>query len=248
MATESPGDAPVPRPAARATFTRAGVVRGAKVATELLLGMVPFGLVVGILANSRGLSLAELGLMSGLVFAGASQLLALELWREPVPLLAVGAAALVVNLRLLPMGAALAPWLAGLRGWRVWGNLGMMVDHTYALAVVEERRGGRDAGYLFGIGIVTWAGWLAATLAGHLLTSTLNLPPGHPLFFAAVATFLALLASLWRGVRRDVLPWALAGAVSLLVHGLGLPAPLPLLFGAASGATLGAWRATRRPR
>lgn len=234
--------APVRR---RAAFTRAGVARGARTALPLLVGMAPFGMVVGILSGGRGLSLLETLLMGGLVFAGTSQVMALELWDLPVPLVAVAVAALVVNLRLVPMGAALAPWFDRLRGWRVWVTLFTLVDHSFALAATEERRGRRDAGFLFGAGLVTWLGWQTATAAGHLLGSAVRLAPDNPLFFAAVATFVALLVSLWRGAGRDLLPWATAGAVALLAVTLRLPVPLPLVLGAATGAFVGALRAER---
>ena len=62
--------------------------RGARAAFAITLGLAPFGLVVGVVADARGLSLLETLLMSGLVFAGTSQLVALELWSDPAPVLA----------------------------------------------------------------------------------------------------------------------------------------------------------------
>ena len=81
---------------------------------------------------------------------------------------------------------------------------------------------------------------------GHVFGAALRLPAGHPLFFAAIATLIALLVPLWQGVRRDLWPWALAGAVALLAWWGGLPPPWPLLAGALCGAALGAWLETRR--
>ena len=189
--------------------------------------------------------------MSALVFAGASQLLALELWADPVPLLAVTLAVFAVNLRMAPMGAALSPWLDHLRGWRLWGTLGTLVDHSFALSVAEHRQGGRDAGFLLGMGLVIWLNWLVCTVIGHLLGQVVALPPGHPALFAAPASFVALLVPLWRGARHDAAPWAVAAGVSLLFTALTLPAPVPLLAGAGAGAVLGAWQKlraeTRRP-
>ena len=228
------------------TFTRAGILRGARQAIPLVIGTFPFGLVVGVISDAKGLSMLETLLMSGLVFAGSSQLLALELWTEPAPVAAATLAALVVNMRLAPMGAALAPWLDRLRGWRLWGTLATLVDHSYALSAAEMRRGGRDAGFLLGISVALWLFWMVAVAAGHVLGAVVRLPPGHPLYFAAVATFCAILVPVWQGVRRDLLPWALAAAVALLAWRAGLGAPWPLLAGALSGAALGAWLELRR--
>ena len=230
----------------RVTFTRHGMLRGARAAAPLVIGTFPFGLVVGVISDAKGLSLLETLLMCALVFAGSSQLLALELWAEPAPVAAATLAALVVNMRLAPMGAALAPWLDRLRGLRLWGTLATLVDHSYAMSAAEQRRGGKDAGYLLGVGLVLWFFWLVAVGVGHVAGSAVRLPPGHPLYFAAVATFCAILVPVWQGVRRDLLPWTLAAAVALLAWAAGLAAPWPLLAGALSGAALGAWLELRR--
>ncbi len=226
---------------ARVTFTRAGIRRGAVAGLPLWLGMVPFGLVVGVLSDAKGLSFAETVLMSAIVYAGAAQLLALELWADPAPVLAAIVAAFVVNIRMAPMGAALAPWLDRLRGVRLWGTLATLVDHSFAMGVQEQRRGGRDAGYLLGIGLGLWVAWVATTALGHLAGSVVRVPPGHPLYFASVAAFLSILVGLWRGPRVDLAPWAVAGLVALAAHRAGLPVPLPLLAGSFVGAALGAW-------
>lgn len=232
----------------RVVFTAAGVRRGARASLPLWFGMVPFGLVIGVMSDAKGLSLAETVLMSAIVYAGAAQLLVLEFWTDPAPVLAAAVAAAVVNIRMAPQGAALAPWLDRLRGWRLWGTLATLVDHSFALSVQEQRAGGRDAGYLLGIGLMLWVAWVVTTTAGHLAASVVRLPPGHPLFFASVAAFLSILVGLWRGPRVDLAPWAVAGLVALAAHRAGWPAPLPLLLGSFAGAALGAWIEVRARR
>jgi 4-azaleucine resistance transporter AzlC len=230
----------------RVVFTRAGMLRGAWRGVPLLLGTIPFGLVVGVIADGRGLTLAETVLMSAVVYAGASQLLALELWTNPPDIAAVALAALVVNIRMVPIGPALSFWLDALRGWRLWGSLFLTVDHSFALSVTEHRQGGRDAGFLFGLGVLTWVGWLISTALGHAMSTLVALPRDHPLFYAATATFVAILVPLWRGWRQDVPPWLAAAGVALGAQALRLPPPVPLLAGALAGALLATWREMRR--
>ncbi|MBK1661460.1 azaleucine resistance protein AzlC [Paracraurococcus ruber] len=211
----------------------------------ITLGLSPFGLVVGMTSDQVGLSLLETLLMSGLVFAGTSQLVALQLWSDPAPVLGATLACLVINLRLLPMGAALAPVLDRTRGLRLWGTLALLVDNAFALAIAELRAGRRDVGFLFGAGFGMWLNWMAMCAVGHLFGNALRLPAAHPVFFASTAAVLAILVQLWRG-RADLQPWILAGAVALAVQGAGLGAPWPVLAGAFAGAGFGAWRDGRR--
>jgi 4-azaleucine resistance transporter AzlC len=226
-------------------FTAAGLRRGIRASMPLIIGLAPFGAVVGVVSQGKGLSLAETLLMCAAVYAGSAQLLALELWSDPAPLLAACLAAFAVNIRMAPMGAALAPWMDRLRGWRLWVTLGTLVDHSFAMGVADMRAGGRDAAFLLGIGLSLWLAWMVVAAAGHLLGGVVQLPAGHPLFYAATATFVALLVPLWRSVRRDLWPWAVAALVALAALRLGLPQPAPLLGGAMAGAALAAWRESR---
>ena len=229
-------------------FTFDGIRRGAVASLPLWLGMAPFGLVIGVLADAKGLTFAEAVLMSMIVYAGAAQLLVLELWTDPVPITAAIVAAFVVNIRMAPQGAALAGWLDRLRGWKLWGTLATLVDHSFAMAVQEQRRGGRDAGYLLGVGAALWVAWVLTTAIGHLAGSLVRVPPGHPLFFASVAAFISILVGLWRGPKVDLAPWIVAGLVALAAHRAGLPVPIPLLLGSFAGAALGAWIELRGKR
>jgi predicted branched-subunit amino acid permease len=227
------------------TFSRAGWWRGCRAALAITLGLSPFGLVIGVIAASKGLSLAEALLMSGLTFAGSAQLVVLQLWTDPAPIVAATLACLVVNLRMAPMGAALAPALDRLRGWRLWFTLAWLVDNGFALFVAEMRAGRRDVAFILGAGMGMWVNWMAMVTVGHSLGAAVQLRPGHPIFFAAVATMLAILVPIWRG-RGDLAPWALAGLAAVAAHGAGLGAPWPVLAGAFTGAAFGAWRDLRR--
>jgi 4-azaleucine resistance transporter AzlC len=225
-------------------FTLAGLRRGAVVSLPLLIGLVPFGVVCGITQQAAGLSLGETILMAGLVYAGASQLVALAAWTHPASVLTATLAALVVNLRLALMGPVLAPWLDRLRGWRVWLSLFTMVDPSWALSVREISAGYRDAGFLLGAGTTMWLSWMVTSIAGHLLGAAIQPPPGHPIFFAALAVFVALLVNLWRG-RADVLPWLAAGAVAVVTARLLPGTSWYMLTGALAGSLLGALRDAR---
>ena len=226
-------------------FTTSAMRLGARRALPLLLGLTPFGLVAGLMAQGQGLSFTEAGLMSGLCYAGSAQILALSHWAVPAPVLAASLAALVVNLRLVLMGPVLAPWLDRLRGWRLLGSLFLMADQNWALSVEAMRRGEADGGFLFGSGAITWAAWVVTTLAGHVLGRIVAPAPGHPLFFAALAVFIALLVPMWRG-RADGLPWVVAASVATLASQV-LPGSWYIVIGAVAGSAAGLARDRFRP-
>jgi len=183
--------------------------------------------------------------MSGIVYAGSAQLLALSHWSSPAPVLAAALASFVVNLRLALMGPVLGPWLDRLRGWRLWVSLFLMADQNWAMSVTQMQAGRWDAGFLFGSGALMWVFWVASTAAGHAMGAAMRPPEGHPLFFAALAVFVAILAAMWRG-RRDIVPWAVAGAASMLFARLLPGTSWYIVLGALSGSAAAVWRDRRR--
>ncbi len=225
------------------SFTRQGVLAGFLATVPVALSIFIFGLVFGIVAGQKGLSALETVLMSGVVFAGASQMLAMELWHQPVPILTLGLAALIINLRYLMMTAALKPWLASLPPWKAYGTLYLIADENWAVSISQMRAGGCDAGFLLGSGLAIYSFWLVASLIGRLFGAVIEQPERFGLDFVSTAVFVALAVGLWRG-RGEILPWLVAGSVALLVKWL-LPGTWYLIAGGLAGSLVGAWRDVR---
>src|SRR3546814_9121214 len=75
--------------------------------------------------SQKGLSPLETALMGATVFAGASQFVAVEIWTTPPAVALLTATALMVNLRHVLMGAAMAPHV---RGWSRGATYGGLLD------------------------------------------------------------------------------------------------------------------------
>ena len=230
-------------PPSPVTFTLAGAVRGARAIVPILPGALAFGLVYGFIAGERGLSALEIGLMSMLVFAGASQFLALELWGDPLPLVGLVLGVLVINLRHLLMGPALLPWLAHIRPAQAYASLYFMADESWGVSVAEQRRGGRDAAFLLGAGLCLYGCWVTSTVLGRAAGDLSYLIDRWGLDYLTTAFFVALLAGFWRG-RADLLPWLLAGGIAVAAK-WWLPGTWYIVLGAVTGSLVGAWRDRR---
>ena len=225
-----------------ARFTSAGLRRGAVAILPLAPGGLLFGISLGLLAAGAGLSLAETAVMSLSVFAGASQYLAVELWREPLPIASIVLATLVVNLRHVLMGAVLAPWLRALPRRLVLPSLFFLVDENWGVTVAR-RQGPRetreqDLAFLVGGGLPLYGLWTLGSLLGHGAAGLIADPRAWGLDALAGAVFLVLLLLQWRG-PRCLLPWAVAAGVALAAQSV-LPVAWSVLLGALAGALAGA--------
>ena len=76
---------------------RTAFLRGLLAALPMVVVVGPFALLFGVVATEAGLNVAETMLFSVSVFAGASQVAALQTMQENAPVLVVLATALAVN-------------------------------------------------------------------------------------------------------------------------------------------------------
>src|SRR5215831_19464824 len=100
-----------------------GLRLGAALMAPALPGMMAFAIAIGATEARKGFSLAEAFLMNLLVYAGASQMVAMEAWPQRITLAGVAALALIVgtvNARMLLFGAALRPWLGSMPAWQIY--------------------------------------------------------------------------------------------------------------------------------
>ena len=229
----------------RVCLTRDGMLRGAKDMLFALVSVVLFAMAFGIAARGAGLEGWAAVLMSGAVFAGASQFAALELMTSPVPWLPLLMVVFAVNARHILMGAALYPWFGRLPFAQRLLPAALMTDINWAQAIQAYDRGERDLGHLVGSGLLLWVTWLAGTAAGAALVDTVSMDLdrlGMDLIF--LLFFVCMLTGLRRG-RSDDIAWAVAGGTALVAWQV-LPAHWHVLAGALAGGVAGLIHHERR--
>lgn len=217
--------------------------RGVLVSLPIVVGIVPFGLVTGIAGVKAGLSAVEVTVMSVLVFAGAAQLVALQLIGAGASIFFVWLATLVVNLRYIMYSSALAKPLEALSSRMKLLAAFLMVDQNFALALNQYGvLGPRMTPWFYmGIGLVLWLGWVVCTYIGALLGA--RLPQAWSLDFAVPLCFLVLLVPAVQN-RPSLLAALVGGLVSTAL--IGLPYRSGLFIGAIAGIWAGVWLENRR--
>lgn len=210
----------------------------------LLLGVIPFGLIYGVLAVGVGLPVLMAQGMSMVVFAGSAQFITAQLLGDGAPLLVIIATAITLNLRHLLYSASIAPYLQGLN--RPWKALlaYLTTDEAYAVAISRylDRRHAPTwkHWYFLGAGLGLWVVWQISTAVGILLGA--QVPAAWSLDFTLPLTFIAIVVPALRD-RASVGTALVAGVVVLLA--LHLPLKLGLmtaiLLGIVAGALVDRW-------
>ena len=204
----------------------------------LQLGVIPFGLVFGILGLASGLTGLQTILLSSILFGGASQVVFAQLWAAGVPPLVVGGSVGVVNLRHVLYSASMAQYLRHLPlRWRILLSY-LLTDEAYAVSIKRFQDGPHSPYqhyHLLGSGVTLWVAWQASTIAGVIAGTTI--PHSWSLSFAIPLTFIAVVAPSIRR-RADLVACVVAATLSLLCQ------PLPWkswIMVAACGGVAAGW-------
>jgi 4-azaleucine resistance transporter AzlC len=225
---------------------RAEFLAGARAELPLVLGVVPFGLIYGVLAGDAGIAPEAAVAMSAIIFAGSAQFIATQMLASEAPAVILLLTTFVVNLRHVLYSASLAPALRPLRpGWR-WPLAYLLTDEAYAVVIRRFTGGTAHTAhrhwFFLGAGLTLWTSWLASSAVGVYVGTVV--PSAWSLEFMLTLTFIAIVVPMLTD-RPLVIAAAAASVVS--VAAASLPMRLGLMAGAAAGITAGLVAERRRP-
>jgi 4-azaleucine resistance transporter AzlC len=209
----------------------------AKTCLPVLPGVLAFAAISGVAMVAAGMPHYMAMLMSVLVYAGSSQLAAMQLFSSGTPLAIVVLAGLVINLRFSIYSLSIAPHLAAASPrWRPLLSY-LLSDNGYAMTIrgYEKLQNPTDkVWYYFGCCSVIWITWQIGTLTGIVLGT--RIPAGWHLEFSIVLTFLAIVAP---AIRDRAIAAAACAAGITAVLAWPLPLRLGLLLAVAAGISAG---------
>ena len=168
------------------------VREGIKAALPIVLGYLPVGMAYGVLARAAGLSTLETGAMSLMVFAGASQFIAVGMLSTGIATLPIILTTLAVNSRHLLMSSAIAPFFKGLSLKKVVVLSAQLTDESFAVAMADTSKISGRPNYQIALQVTAWLAWFSGSLIGALFGSLIDSASfGIP--FAMTALFICLL-------------------------------------------------------
>lgn len=215
-------------------------LKGAAHALPFFVIIVPFAMLFGVLCAEAGLGPWETQAFSVAVFAGASQLVALQMLQDQVPVLVILATGLAVNLRMMMYSVALTPHLGaaplGLRAVIAY----FLVDQSFALSLAEYERQGESptaqkVAYFFGTVTPITLVWNVSTALG--LQMGRAVPESWGLDFAMPIAFIGMAAAMLRTWPHGV---AMVVSVGVTLGLWAMPYGTGLLVGAVAGMAAGA--------
>jgi len=206
----------------------------------VIVSAAPFGILFGAVAVDNGLTIAEATLMSAIVYAGASQLVGVELFSHHVAPWLIVLSIFAVNFRHVLYSAAIARHIRHFTFWQKCVGFFLLIDPLFA---ESERRGdsGRRVGFVWYLvlGLSVYLPWLALTVLGGVLGNLIGDPKAIGIDVLLPIYFMGLVFG-FRS-RANWLPVVVASAAGsmLALHLVGSPWHVSL--GALAGIAVAAF-------
>src|SRR5262249_34479594 len=148
-------------------MSRAEFLEGLRGGVAVGLASAPFGALFGALARDQGMSLGELTLMSGTVYAGASQMVGLDLFGHNVQAWLIVLSILAVNFRHVLYSAAIARYIKQFSPIQKFFTFFLLVDPQFAAAVQRGEEGRRVTFiWYLGFALMVYVPWVLASVIG----------------------------------------------------------------------------------
>ena len=227
------------------TSARSEFFAGLRAELPITLGVIPFGMIYGVLALGAGLPADVAMAMSSIVFAGSSQLIGALLIGAGAPFIVIWLTTLMVNLRHLLYSASVAPYVTRLRPRWKWLLAYVLTDEAYAVTIThynrEELPLENKHWYYLGAGLTLWSAWQISTALGLFLGR--QIPASWGLDFTLALTFIALVVPRLKD-RASLASSFSAGVVAVLTY--AWPYKTGLMLAALTGIVIGLWSERRQ--
>ncbi|MDX0600393.1 branched-chain amino acid ABC transporter permease [Sinorhizobium medicae] len=212
----------------------------------IMLAASPFGALFGALAVDNGFSIADAVFMSATVYAGASQMVGIELFGSNVQPWLVVLSVFAVNFRHVLYSASLAKHIRHFSFGQKLIAFFLLVDPQYA---ETEQRGERGLPVSFawyaGFGLVIYVPWIINTLIGAIFGQLIGDPKAIGLDVLLPIYFLGLVMSF--RTRDRFLPIVAVSAVASVAAMHFVGSPWHVSIGALAGIVLAACLPPKRP-
>ncbi len=207
--------------------------RGFSEVWPMLLAYAPVSALWGAAATAQGLSPLEAILMSGIVYSGAGQFVAIDLLRSGTATSLLVFAVATVALRHVLMSASIARHITHFPALRTSILMFWLTDEAWAILERRAQHERLTPAYFLGASFPLWPTWILFAALGAAVGQTLGDGAKFGLDFAFAAMFIAVLAGFWKGPRSGAV--LAVAALAACIGQLYVPGAWYILIGGAAG-------------
>lgn len=192
------------------------IKRGITVGLPIMFGYLPIAIAYGVLAKQSGMTLVELTLMSVLVYAGASQLMATNMIAVGTGAIEIIVATFVLNFRHFIMSLSFMNQMRQIPLEYKFPLSFGLTDESFAVSSLNKEKAKHYYGVFFYLAlfITAYLSWIAGSLLGGVFGEIIPHRLSQSMGIALYAMFIGLLIP---SVKKEV-KIACIAIVAMLVN------------------------------
>lgn len=201
------------------------------------ISVLIYGIVYAVLARGAGLSIFAAMAMSAFIFAGASQMAAVQMIAMGSNSIAVILTVFLINLRHYLLAASIAPYLKDCSTKIKMVCAYFMTDESYAATYSHFQKNKPTPLYFLGSGLNIYLFWMTATILGYLFGNIIPPRLNYALEFAFAAVFIGIIVPMAKNM--PALVTVIASAIISVIGCLYLPGKWYILIAAIAASFAG---------
>lgn len=182
----------------------------------VVIGYFPIAIAFGLLSKNTGINFRDTSLFSLVVYAGASQFMALDLISAGVSTGSIVLATFLLNLRHMMMSASLSVNLQGIKKSYLPIIAFGITDETFSVSSFNKDK--LSLPFILTLYILSFGSWVIGTMAGYLVGEILPSSLQASLAIGLYAMFAALLFPEFKGKRSIVLLSIISAIIYVILY------------------------------
>lgn len=210
---------------------------GVKTALPVVLGFIPVAIAYAMMARQSGISISQTIMMSALVFAGASQMMAIGMFAHDSSIFAIIMATFILNIRHLMMSTCVMNRLKGTKmGMKLLLAFGI-TDESFAIFTTMDED--KSTSFFFlGLISITYSSWVGGTIIGCMASQFLPEIMSDSFGIALYAMFIGLLIpSVQKNLKLGIIV-IITAIISLFLSSF-MPSSWVIIFATLISAGIG---------
>jgi len=221
-------------------------ITGARQSLPVTLSTLPFAALFGAVAAANGQTVLEAALTSATIFAGASQLVGIELFGHDVPAWLIVLSVFAVNFRHILYSAAIGPYFRNLTGLQKAIAFFFMTDPQFAETVKHSENGKTTSfAWYMGFALTIYVPWVGFSAIGAVFSSMVGDPKSLGLDVLLPVYFMGSVLGFRR--RPNFIITVAVSAVASIVAFHVVGSPWHVSLGALAGVMTAALLPPRQP-
>ncbi len=213
------------------------LIKGFMDSIPLSISASIYGLVYGVMACKAGLSIFDTVVMSLIVFAGASQMTAVQMIAMGSGMLSIIITVFIINLRHFLMAASISPYLKHESNKMKMVNSFFLTDESYAASYSYFQKGKATGLYFLGSGLSLYVFWSISGVIGYFFGNIISSQLNYIFDFAFVAAFIGMIVPMIKGA--PVVVTVIASGVISIIGSQVLPGKWYIIIAGILGSLAG---------